>query len=229
MIVKLLILYDPDSSGPFGSYASLWILQNIERAQATQRPIVYYPVHKKEGYFTMYPILKENGYLDSDIWTDPDVRRLIQDRLGCGINQVEDIIQQSMPIESLEAIYGMFLKNIENDEIQDDVFENIIETEIQDDVFQNINLDAFYWNDDIYEEIEERVLRETLENLMAELTSREQEVLKARYGFEDGVEKTLEEIGQTFGVTRERIRQIEAKAIRKLLHPTRIRKLKDFL
>ena len=228
-LVMAVDRYDPDSSGPFGSYASLWILQNIERAQATQRPIVYYPVHKKEGYFTMYPILKENGYLDSDIWTDPDVRRLIQDRLGCGINQVEDIIQQSMPIESLEAIYGMFLKNIENDEIQDDVFENIIETEIQDDVFQNINLDAFYWNDDIYEEIEERVLRETLENLMAELTSREQEVLKARYGFEDGVEKTLEEIGQTFGVTRERIRQIEAKAIRKLLHPTRIRKLKDFL
>ena len=64
--------YDPDSSGPFGSYASLWILQNIGRAQANQRPAVYYPVHKKEGYFTMYPILKENGYLDSDIWTDPE-------------------------------------------------------------------------------------------------------------------------------------------------------------
>ena len=228
-LVTAVDRYDPDSSDPFGSYASLWILQNIGRAQATQRPAVYYPVHKKEGYFTMYPILKENGYLDSDIWTNQDARKLIQDRIGCGINQVEDIIQQSMPIESLDTTYEMFLKNIERDEIQDDVFENIIENEIQDDVFENTNFDAFYWNDDIYDEIEQRALRETLENLMGELKNRDQEVLKARYGFDDGVEKTLEEVGQTFGVTRERIRQIEANAIRKLSQPTRIRKLKGFL
>ena len=164
--------YDPDSSGPFGSYASLWILQNIGRAQATQRPAVYYPVHKKEGYFTMYPILKENGYLDSDIWTNPEVRRLIQNRLGCGIDNAEDIINQSMPIESLDDIYELFLKNIGVGEIQDDVFENIIENEISQDVFQNINSDAFYWNDDICEEVEQRSLRETLEKLMGELTSR---------------------------------------------------------
>lgn len=227
-LVTAVDRYDPDSSGPFGSYASLWILQNIGRTQATQRPAVYYPVHKKEGYFTMYPILKENGYLDSDIWTDPEVRRAIQDRLGCGIDQAEDIIKQSMPIESLDDIYEMFLKNIDVDEIQNDVFENIIENEIQQDVLKNINLDAFY-RDDVCEEIEQRALREILENLMGELTNRERDVLKARYGFEDGVEKTLEEVGQTFGVTRERIRQIESKALRKLLHPTRIRKLKDFL
>ena len=221
--------YNPDSSGPFGSYASLWILQNIGRAQANQRPTVYYPVHKKEGYFTMYPILKENGYLDSDIWPNPEVRMLIQDRLGCGIDQAEDVIKQSMPIESLDDIYEMFLKNIEVDEIQGDVFENIIENEIPQDVFQNINSDAFYWNDDVCEEIEQRALKKILENLMGELSGREQEVLKARYGFEDGVEKTLEEVGQTFGVTRERIRQIEAKALRKLSHPTRTRELKVFL
>ena len=221
--------YNPDSSGPFGSYASLWILQNIGRAQANQRPTVYYPVHKKEGYFTMYPILKENGYLDSDIWTNPEVRMLIQDRLGCGIDQAEDVIKQSMPIESLDDIYEMFLKNIEVDEIQGDVFENIIENEIPQDVFQNINSDAFYWNDDVCEEIEQRALKKILENLMGELSGREQEVLKARYGFEDGVEKTLEEVGETFGVTRERIRQIEAKALRKLSHPTRTRELKVFL
>lgn len=221
--------YDPDSSGPFGSYASLWILQNIGRAQATQRPAVYYPVHKKEGYFTMYPILKENGYLDSDIWTNPEAKKLIQDRLGCGVDQADDIIRQSMPIESLDDIYEMFLKNIDVDEIQDDVFENIEENEIQQYVFQNIDLDAFYWNDDVYEEIERRALRETLENLMGELKNREQDVLKARYGFEDGTEKTLEEVGQMFGVTRERIRQIESKALKKLAHPTRSRKLKNFL
>ena len=72
-------------------------------------------------------------------------------------------------------------------------------------------------------------LREILEKLMGELSEREQAVFIARYGFEDGVEKTLEEVGQTFGVTRERIRQIESKALRKLSHPTRIRELKDFL
>lgn len=228
-LVTAVDKYDPDSSGAFGSYASLWILQNIGRAQATQRPTVYYPVHKKEGYFTMYPILKENGYLDSDIWTDPEVKRLIQDRLGCDIDQADDIIRQSMPIESLDDIYEMLLKNIGVDEKQDDFFENITENEIQQDVFQNINREVFYWNDDVYKEIEQRVLRETLEKLMGELKNREQEILKARYGFEDGVEKTLEEVGQMFGVTRERIRQIESKALRKLSLSTRIRKLKDFL
>ena len=221
--------YDPDSSGPFGSYASLWILQNIGRAQATQRPAVYYPVHKKEGYFTMYPILKENGYLDSDIWTNPEVRRLIQDRLGCGVDQAEDIIKQSMPIESLNDIYEMFLNNIEKDDIQIDVYENNIENEVQQDIIQSINSDAFYWNDDVYEEIEQGTLREILENLMGDLTNREQMVLKARYGFDDGIEKTLEEVGKMFGVTRERVRQIESKAKRKLSHPTRLRKLKGFI
>lgn len=221
--------YDPDSSGSFGSYASLRILYNMVRAQATQRPAVYYPVYKKKGYIKMYPFLKENGYLDSDIWTDPEVRRIIQDQLGCGIDQSEDIIKQSMPIESLDEIYEMFLENIDVDEIQDDVFENIIENEIQQDIFQNINPDAFYWNNDIYEEIEQRALREALEKLIGELSSREQYVLKARYGFEDDVVKTLEELSQTFGVTRERIHQIESRVIKKLSDSKRTRKLKDFL
>lgn len=101
--------------------------------------------------------------------------------------------------------------------------------EMQDNIFDDNNSDAFYWNDVGYEEIEQRALRETLESLMHELKKREQEILKARYGFEDGVEKTLEEIGQSFGVTRERIRQIEAKAIKKLSSPTKKKKLEDFL
>ena len=164
----------------------------------------------------MYPILKKEGYLDSDIWINQDVRGLIQERLDCGINQVEDVIQQSMPFESLDTIYEAFLKNIESDEMQDNIFDDN-------------NSDAFYWNDVGYEEIEQRALRETLESLMHELKKREQEILKARYGFEDGVEKTLEEIGQSFGVTRERIRQIEAKAIKKLSSPTKKKKLEDFL
>lgn len=208
--------YDPDSSGAFGSYASLWILQNIGRAQATQRPSVYYPVHKKEGYFTMYPILKEKGYLNADIWTNSDVRKQIQKRLGCGIDQVEDIINQSMPVESIDDIYEKLLKSIECDEIQSD--------ECLD-----FNPNAFYCDDDVYEKLRQDDLRKTVEKLMGELTNREREILKARYGFEDGCEKTLEAVGQMFGVTRERIRQIESKAIKKLSHPTRRRKLEDFL
>ena len=220
--------YDPDSSGAFGSYASLWIMQNIGRSQATQRPTVYYPFHKKEGYYTMYPILKGNGYLDSDIWTNPEVRRVIQDRLGCGIDQAEDIIRLSMPIEPLDDIYNVFLENVYADEKTDDLFKNTVENETQKNVIQNVDLNVFYW-DDVCEEIEQRALRETLERLMGELKDREREILKARYGFEDGVEKTLEEVGQMFGVTRERIRQIESKALRKLSHPTRMRELRDFL
>lgn len=207
--------YDPDSSGSFSGYASLWILQNIGRTQATQRPTVYYPIHKKEDYFTMYPILKGNGYLDSDIWTNPDVRFFIQNRLGCSIDQAEDVIKQSMPFESLDTIYEMLLKSMD-------------EGKIHAEVSKGINPDLFYWNDDIYEKIEQCALRETLESLMSELKNREQDVLKARYGFEDGVQKTLEEVGQMFGVTRERIRQIEAKAIRKLSWSSNFLKLKDF-
>ena len=123
----------------------------------------------------------------------------------------------------------MYLENIEKDEIYDDVFEINVENEMQGNDFRNINLDSLYWNDNVYKEIEQRGLRETLENLMEELTDREREVLRMRYGFEDGDEKTLEEVGQMFGVTRERIRQIESKAIKKLSYPTRIRKLEDFL
>ena len=113
----------------------------------------------------------------------------------------------------------MFLENVYADEKTDDLFKNTVENETQKNVIQNVDLNVFY-GDDVCEEIEQRALRETLERLMGELKDREREILKARYGFEDGVEKTLEEVGQMFGVTRERIRQIESKALRKLSHPT---------
>lgn len=209
--------YNPDSGDPFSSYASLWILQNICRRQETQRPTVYYPVHKKEGYYTMYPILKEKGYLETEeIWSDQEVRELIQNKLGCNADQAEDIIRQSMPIKSLDEVYEMFLKNIE-------------ENEKQERVFYNRCVDDFYWYDDYYEKIEKESLREIIEELMGELKPREQEVIRARYGFDNGVEKTLEEVGRKMGVTRERTRQIESKAIDELRHPTRMKIIKDFL
>lgn len=209
--------YDPDSGDPFGSYASLWILQNICRRQGTQRPTVYYPIHKNEGYFTMYPILKERGYIDTEvIWTDQEVRKLIQNKLGSNEEQVEDIIRQSMPIESLDDVYDMFFKNIE-------------ENEKQEDIFCNRCADVFYWYDDYYKKIEQESLRKTLEELMEGLRPREREIIRARYGFDDGVEKTLEEVGNMIGVSRERIRQIESKVIKKLRCPRSMKKIKDFL
>lgn len=224
-LVTAVDRYDPDSGGSFGSYAALWILQNIERTQVNQRPTVYYPVHKKEGYSTIYPILKEKGYLDSYIRRESEIRRMIQDQLGCSIDQVEDIINQLIPIESLDAIYEMFLQNIE----MDDDLEIVTEKEIPVNVLQGINVDAINWNDDVYREIEKRALGEILRSMMGELTNREQQILQMRYGFEDGIEKTLEEVGKKFGVTRERIRQIEVKAIAKLSPPKRRQKLQDFL
>ena len=104
-LVTAVDRYDPGSIGPFGSYASLWILQNIgehRQLKGLQCTILFI---KKKGTLQCNPILKENGYLNSDIWTDQEVRRLIQERLGCSINQAEVIIQQSMPIESLDTVY----------------------------------------------------------------------------------------------------------------------------
>ncbi len=208
--------YDPDSSGPFGSYASLWILQNIGRSQGNQRPLIYYPVHKKEGYFTMYPILKNNLYLDSEeIWTNQEARSLIRERLNCSNEQIEDIITQSMPLESIDDIYKKVLTTIEEDEPPKRIV-------------QNVRPEPFYWYDDSYEIIERELLGETLRRIMCVLKPRELEILKARYGFENGIEKTLEEVGQTLGVTRERIRQIESKAIKKLQDSKQMRTLKDY-
>lgn len=209
--------YDPDSGDPFGSYASLWILQNICRKQGTQRPIVYYPVHKKEKYYTMYPVLKEKGYLETEeIWTNQEARKLIQNELGCNADQAEDIIRQSMPIESLDDVYEIFLKDIE-------------EGEKQEGLFYNRDLDSFYWYEDCYEKIEQESLKEIFEKLMKELRPREQEVIRARYGFDNGIEKTLEEVGHMLGVSRERVRQIESKAMKKLQKFINMKDMKDFL
>lgn len=227
-LVMAVDRYDPDSSGPFGSYASLWILQNVSRTQTTQRPLVYYPVHKKEDYFTIYPFLKENGYLDLDIWTSKGIRKTIQERIDCNSEHIEDIIKQSMPVESFDELIDLFLESIEKEEAYEDMYGKDIESSAQFDALKGINLAIFYALDNVCDEIEYSELKRELKTVMETLTDREQKVLKERYGF-GGYEKTLEEVGQTFGVTRERIRQIEQKALRKLRHPSRSRKLKDFL
>jgi len=204
--------YDPDSSEPFGSYASLWILQNITRTQPTQRPLIYYPFHKKEDYFTLYPIIKAHGYFDWDegLQSD-DVRNLVIDKLGCTEEQAEDVINQCLPVESLEEAHSMFLKNIGDSE----------KHEVPSRTDQG---ESFYARDS-FREVENNIFRDEIDQIVDGLKAREQQVIRERYGFNDGRGKTLEEVGSMLGVTRERVRQIESKALKKLL--SRMRE-KDF-
>lgn len=196
--------YDPDSGGPFSTYASLWILQNITRTQPTQRPLIYYPVHKKENYFTIYPLIKDYVFNNEKQELQSDaVRKLVLNKLGCTRKQAEDVINQCMPVESLEDEYFMFLKNIDNVE--------------EHDIFMKDTEEIFYEDNDSLQQIESDIFKDEVNHIIDGLKPREQQVIRERYGFNDGKEKTLEEIGKILGVTRERVRQIESKALKKLL------------
>ena len=194
--------YDPDHSGPFISFASLWIYQNISREQSTRNPCIYFPVHRKEWFYTMYPLLKARGCTEcDDVLKCNKVVDMICEKVQCNREQAADVLTASLPNLS---------------------WEDIIEGKID-------YSEPSYLDESIIENIEGRDRSSVVREILDKLTPRERMVLIDRYGLDDGEEKTLEQVGQKLGVTRERVRQIEAKAFRKLRHPSRSKKLKEFL
>lgn len=218
-LVTAVDKYDPDTNGAFGSYAAMWILQNISRRQSTQRVLMYYPVHKKDTYFSAYPLLKAEGYAgDIDSINNPKVYELLSEKLSFTNEQTEDVIYASVPFESYEELYHMFFENF-------DVFEKHESIQMKGDFYPQ----ELISEEDVEENISDIMMHEQLLEVLETLTEREQRVLELRYGLKNGAPKTLEEVGAAFNVTRERVRQIEAKALRKLRHPSRSRKLRDYI
>ena len=212
--------YDPDTSGAFASYATLWILQNISREQATRRPLVYYPVHQKENYFAIYPLLKRHGCIECvDLWECEKARKMITDKLGCSDKDAEIVVAQMIPNLRIEDLIELYSGEYGESENRDAMVGTMLGSIIPDTVVSD---------EDVFQTTHDKMLGEVLSDVLSTLTPREESVLKFRYGFNGG-ERTLEEVGREFNITRERVRQIEEKALRKLRHPSRSKKLKEYL
>lgn len=218
-LITAIDKYDPDSSGPFASYASMWILQSVSRDQPNRRPLMYYPVHIKEGYLSAYPFLKQYGCIGrSEIQSCNKIREKIMAQLGCDEHGTISVIEQAAAIEYIEDTLNLSEENYPELEYIDRLGLTLMK----------LSPDAVVSADAVLEDVYRAALRGALENVLETLKPRERQVICERYGLSDGVEKTLEEIGSSMNVTRERIRQIEAKALRKLQHPTRRRFIEEF-
>lgn len=218
-LVMAVDKYNPDTNGTFSSYAALWIHQNISRRQPTQRALMYYPVHKKELYFAAYPILKAEGYAgDLDALNNAEVYDLLEEKLSFTKEQTEDALLASIPFESYDELYVMFLENFY-------VFEKHEDNDLNGGLYPR----ELIYEDDAFDKVSEITMREQLHEVLEVLTDREQQILALRYGLKGGEVKTLEEVGFEFNITRERVRQIEANALKKLGHPSRSWKLRDYI
>ena len=197
--------YDPDNSGPFMSFASFWVYQHISRMQETKRPLEYYPVHRKEPFYTIYPLAKKRGCINCDIIsTCHTLREFIKNKIGCDDTEAGYVVDQMVPFSSLQDIVQYELNSEYGDEC-----------DIPAEILQLLYSDE---EDEVLSKICRNQLSESMESALKALKSKESEILRMRYGFY-GKEMTLEEVGQRYGVTRERIRQIEAKALRKMRSP----------
>ena len=207
--------YDPDTNGAFGSYATMWILQNISRYQNARNAILYYPVHRKDLYFAAYPILKEIGYTDTpDLFDIQEIGDLLREQLDFDEKQIEDVLNATFLPESL-------------DEILSADTQKPLARAVERKVTQITK--ALTSDNDTEQSAFEMLRKEDLVEALNALKPREKDILMLRYGMIDNEEKTLEELGKYFGVTRERIRQIETKALYKLGHLSQFKKLREYL
>lgn len=212
--------YEPDTSKAFSSYASLWILQNISREQSTRRHLIYYPVHQKENYFSMYPSLKKYGCVEcSDLAKCEKARQMIMGKLECSDKDAEIIAIQMIPDSSLEEFVVL------NDE-KYNIYQ--CQEEMIDGTREHIAHNTIISGEDALQTAYDKILCEDVAKILKKLTPREEAIIKLRYGF-DLPEHTLEQVGKMYNITRERVRQIESKALKKLRKLEVSKKLKDYL
>ncbi len=193
--------YDWRRGYKFSTYATWWIRQAITRAIADQSRTIRIPVHMVDQINRFY---KTQRRLIQKLGREPSSKEIAKE-MQITIDEVENLMKISQQPKSLSTPVG-------------DDKEATLEQFVADQSQPSL-----------YDKVSRELLKETLQKVLDTLSPRERKVLIMRFGLEDGKPKTLEEVGKEFKVTRERIRQIEAKAIRKLKHPTRARKLKDFL
>ncbi len=193
--------YDWRRGFKFSTYATWWIRQAITRAIADQSRTIRIPVHMVDQINRFY---KTQRRLTQKLGREPKVKEIARE-MQIGIDEVENLMKISQQPKSLSTPIG-------------DDKETTLEQFIAD---QN--------QPTLYDKVSKELLKDALNKVLETLSPRERKVLIMRFGLEDSKPKTLEEVGKEFKVTRERIRQIEAKAIRKLKHPTRARRLRDFL
>lgn len=200
-LMKAVDKFDAEKGFKFSTYATWWIRQAITRAIADQARTIRVPVHMVE---TINKLARVERQLTLELNREPTEEELSK-KMGTTVEKIRDIYKISQEPVSLETPIGEEDDSHLGDFIPDET---------------NMSPEEFAINELLKDEISEVLLT---------LTEREEKVIRLRFGLEDGRPRTLEEVGQLFGVTRERIRQIEAKALRKLRHPSRSRKLKDYL